>query len=330
MAGRTLTGVAVLTLGAALAACEGTPGGHEDGLGGNAGRERAGHERASPAPGAEALPALAITIDDLPWVGPLPPGLDRLEATARILAALEAHGAPATGFPNCARVQPGAPVLELWLEAGHELGNHTSRHLDLNTADPAAWSADARACDAFLRDLTGEPSLFFRYPYLHRGPTTERYRAGRETLDALGSRVAPVTINTGDWILDDAYVAALRAGDAARARAIADAYLDHVVRAAAHYREVAEARVGRDVPHVLLLHANALLADQLGALLGRLEAEGFRFLPLSVALEDPVYALEDAYIGPEGLSWLYRIPPPTPEAQAWDDAEGAALRRLIR
>lgn len=238
--------------------------------------------------------------------------------------------APLSPASDCGRVPSGAPVLQRWLEAGHRLGNHTSGHVDLNDADPDTWSAAARACDAFLRRLTGESALFFRYPYLHRGPTAERYRAGRETLEALGSTVAPVTINTGDWVLDDAYVAALRAGDEARAETIAGAYLEHVVRAARHYRSVARERVGRDVTHVLLLHANALLAHHLDPLLTRLADEGFRFVALDSALRDPVYALEDDYVGAEGLSWLYRIPPAIPHAQSWDDEEIARLRRVAR
>ena len=295
-----------------------------------AGAADEGRDGTTAASSEDALPALAITVDDLPWVGPLPPGRDRSAATAQILAALDSHGAPATGFVNCGRVEPGAPVLRQWLDAGHALGNHTSEHMDLNRADPEAWAADARGCDAFLRDLTGATSLPFRYPYLHRGPTLARYRAGRAVLEALGSTIAPVTIDTGDWILDDAYVAALDAGDHARAGTIARAYLDHVARAARHYRDVAEERLGRDIPHILLLHANGLLAEQLDALLTRLQREGFRFVPLERALEDPVYALEDDYFGPDGISWLYRIPPATPEASAWDAAEAAALRELIR
>lgn len=312
----------------------GAGGGCEDAReGGGAEPGERADTASAPAPAASpgnGLPALAITVDDLPWVGPLPPGLDRLGATRQILAALEAHGAEATGFVNCGRVPPGAPVLRAWMDAGHPLGNHTSEHLDLNRANPAAWADGARTCEAFLRELTGEAPLPFRYPYLHRGPTVARYRAGRAALEALGSIIAPVTIDTGDWIIDDAYVAALRAGDDARARTIAEAYLDHVSRAARHYREVAEERLGRDVRHILLLHANGLLAEQLDALLTRLEQDGFRFVSLERALEDPVYGLQDDYIGPAGLSWLYRIPPAAPEAAAWDDAEAERLRALIR
>lgn len=322
-----------LSLLAALAlaglACGDTPDRSDPGTPGSTAQSTAESPRDASSPAGD-LPALAMTIDDLPWVGPLPPGWDRLEGTARIMAGLEAHEAPATGFVNCGRVPPDAPVLRLWLEAGHTLGNHTSEHLDLNTADPAAWAEGVRECDAFLRELTGQASLHFRYPYLHRGPTAERRSAGREAVEGLGSVVAPVSIDTGDWILVSAYVEALRAGDAQRADEIATAYLDHVVRAASHYREVARERVDRDIAHILLLHANALLGDHLDALLARLRDEGFRFIRLEEALADPVYALEDDYVGPGGLSWLYRIPPATPEAAAWDDAEAAALRQLVR
>lgn len=282
------------------------------------------------APQAEFAGRLAVTFDDLPWIGELRPGESRLEATRRLLATLAAYGAPATGFVDCGRVAPGAPVLRPWLEAGMRLGNHTEDHLDLDRAGLDAWIGAARRCDAYLRELTGDTAVYFRYPYLHRGSTRERYRAARAALARLGAPVAPVTINTVDWILAARYTEALRAGDAGRAAAIGEALVEHVARATAHYREVAREKVGRDLAHVLLLHANALAADYLDEVLERLRGEGFRFVPLAAALEDPVYGRPDDYIGPEGLSWLYRIRPATPEMAAWDDAEAARLRALFR
>src|SRR5690606_22621602 len=41
---------------------------------------------------------LAVTIDDLPWVGTLPPGESREQATRRLLDGLREHDAIATGF----------------------------------------------------------------------------------------------------------------------------------------------------------------------------------------------------------------------------------------
>lgn len=320
-----------VSLPALLLAAAGCPAPAPDGGRPDAERPETGRADERPAERAGmARPVVAITVDDLPWVGPLPPGMTRIEATDAILAALAAHGAHATGFVNCDRAQTGAPVLRRWLEAGHSLGNHTDGHLDLNTADPAVWVADARSCDAFLRDLTGKDNLPFRYPYLHRGHTAERYQAGQDAIDAMGSIVAPITIETLDWIMDAAYVAALRSGDEARARAIADAYLDHVVAASRHYRAVAEERLGRDVAHIILLHANALLARYLDDMLHRLAREGFRFVPLEAALQDPVYRMQDDYLGRDGISWLYRIPPADPEAVRWDRAAAERLRALTR
>jgi peptidoglycan/xylan/chitin deacetylase (PgdA/CDA1 family) len=316
---------AALVFLVAVAACGDAPAPDTDAPG----QETAGPP-SEPVSREPAAPALAITVDDLPWVGALPPGMTRLEATDAILAALDAHEVEATAYVNCDRVPAGAPVLRRWLEAGHQLGNHTSGHLDLNVADPAAWADDVRTCDAFLRELTGQASLTFRYPYLRRGHTPERYRTGRAVIDEVGSIIAPVTIDTGDWILVAAYVDALRAGDQTRVDTLVDAYLDHMVRAARHYREAANGRLSRDVRHILLVHANALLAHHLDTLLGRLAEEGFQFIPLELALQDPVYQLPDDYLGRDGLSWLYRIPPAMPGGAEWDRAEAMRLRGVAR
>lgn len=296
--------------------------------GGGAGGAASG--RPAAAPESLSTGALALTFDDLPWVGAVPPGESQVQPTGRILAALRRHDAPAIGFVDCARIGPGAQVLRLWLDAGQRLGNHTANHVDLNRAEPSAWAAAARSCDRDLRALTGDSTVYFRYPYLHRGRTPARFRAGKQTLAELGAPIAPVTIVTLDWLLAVPYTSALRAGNEARAREIGAAFIDHVARTAAHYREVAQKRVGRDIAHVLLLHANALVADYLDELLGRLSQDGFRFVPLEYALRDPVYALPDDYIGPEGLSWLYRFEPAAPELAAWDKEEEARLRARYR
>jgi peptidoglycan/xylan/chitin deacetylase (PgdA/CDA1 family) len=259
-------------------------------------------------------------------VGVLPPGESRVQATTRLLAALARYDAPAAGFVDCGRVDAGAPALRLWLQAGQLLGNHTSNHVDLDRVEPAVWIGAARSCDRYLRGLTGDSVIYFRYPYLHRGRTAARYQAARQALAELGEPIAPVTIVTLDWLLAAAYGDALRAHDSARARAIGAELVEHVARTAAHYQEVARERVGHDVAHILLLHANALVADYLDQVLARLRADGFRFVALPRALEDPVYARPDDYIGPQGISWLYRFEPAAPELAAWDKAEEARLR----
>jgi peptidoglycan/xylan/chitin deacetylase (PgdA/CDA1 family) len=289
-------------------------------------RTEPGDPPADPAPPAATIPAMAVTIDDLPWIGALRPGESRAEALQRMIDALVSRDVPAMAFPNCGRVGAGAPTLRQWLEAGLELGNHTAAHLDLNRAPLQQWLRDVRTCHDMLQGLTGADTLWFRYPFLHQGPDAPRQQAALDLLAELGSPIAHVTIDNSDWILAVAYGEAVRAGDEDRAAAVADAFIDHILRATGHYQQVAQRKVGRDVPHVLLLHANLLVADQMGRLLDELGARGFRFISVSEAHRDPVYALPDEYTGSDGLSWLYRMQPATPEDKAWDDAEAARLR----
>jgi peptidoglycan-N-acetylglucosamine deacetylase len=275
-------------------------------------------------------PAMAITIDDLPWIGAVRPGETRLDALGRMIDAFVVRDVPAHGFVNCERAGSSAE-LRAWLDAGLEMGNHSAAHLDLNRAPLEQWLRDVRSCHYMVRDLAATAQIWFRYPFLHQGPTAGRQEAALALLRELDSPVAHVTIDNSDWILAVAYGAAISAGDSARAAAIGDAFIEHIVRATRHYQRVAADRVGRDVPHVLLLHANLLVADHIDTLLDRLQAElGFRFVSVAAAHRDPVYDLPDGYTGERGLSWLYRIAPAAPGLSAWDDQEASRLRQRWR
>lgn len=281
------------------------------------------------ARGRSEVTQIAVTLDDLPWLGAPGPGEDRVDATRRLLGHLDERGVPAVGFVNCERMTPDARILRMWLDKGMGLGNHSESHRDLNDAPLDTWIADVRSCDRKLRDVTGEPVLFFRFPFLHQGPTRERKRAALDILDQLDYRIAHVTVDNSEWVLRRPYERALQSGNDEEQRKIGALLVNHVVAAAEHARAVARRKFGRDVDHVLLLHANVLVADQLGVLLDSLSARGFSFISLEEALSDPVYRRPDRYTGPNGLSWLYRAEPATPEDVAWDEAREAALRRAV-
>lgn len=264
---------------------------------------------------ATAQTRVAVTIDDLPWVG-VRPGGDAVAGTEMLLAALENRGVRATGFVICDHTEAGAPVLRAWLDAGMELGNHTAAHRDLNRG-MGPWLADARRCDDDLASITGRHGGWFRFPYLRQGPDLATRDAVAAALDSLGYRTAHVTIDNSEWVLAAAYGRAMRDGDAARMRVIGEAYVAHMLEALDHFDRLAREKFGRPIPHVLLLHANALNADWLGAVLDAYADAGCEFVDLSEALADPVYALPDDYAGPRGLSWVYRARPLSPE-NPWD------------
>ena len=304
---------------------------------GGAGTEREGgiaDAQTSPAAAeadTTATPSLAVTIDDLPWIGALRPGETRDEALKALADTLVARGVPAIGFANCDRARPGEPLLRMWVDAGLDLGNHSAAHLDLNSAPLDQWLRDVRSCHEMVRAITGTGPVWFRYPFLHQGPVAGRQEAALALLDELDSPIAHVSIDNSDWILAVAYGEAVMAGDSARAAAIGHAFVEHIIRAAEHYREVARQKLGREVPQVLLLHANLLVSDYVGELLDRLRAEqGFRFVSIETAQDDPVYSRPDEYTGEGGLSWLYRMQPASPEMATWDDAEARRLREEWR
>lgn len=266
---------------------------------------------------------VAVTVDDVPWVGARPPdGI--VGGTRRLLAALAARDVPATGFVVCDRMTPDASIVRRWMDAGMTIGSHSAAHRDLNAGrDP--WLADVRRCDERLAGLTGSRGGFFRFPYLHQGDDRGTRDAVAAELRRMGYRTAHVTIDNSEWVLAAAYGRALSRGDEARMQRIGDAYVAHMVEAARHFREAAREKFGRPIAHVLLVHANALNADWLGAVLDAYVREGVEFVDLAEALDDPVYDRPDAYVGPRGLSWVYRAEPLSP-TDPWDEAAEAELR----
>lgn len=271
---------------------------------------------------------MAITFDDLPWHGPTVGPEERIERTGQLLGTLRARNVEATGFVNCDRAPDGEPVLRLWLEAGMELGNHSASHPDINRTPPDQWLEDVRRCDKKLRALS-ENVRYFRFPMLHQGSEPEiRDRAAGQLAD-WGYETAHVTIDNSEWLLARAYDGLVEIGDSLAMAALGELYVDHLVDAARHFRAVSQERLGRDIAHVLLLHANRIAADHVGAALDAIGREGFHFVTLQEALSDPAYDFQDGYVGPKGLSWLYRMAPSRPELAAWDDETQTRIRAGI-
>ncbi len=265
---------------------------------------------------------LAVTIDDVPYVGPLAPGRSREEAIDAILAAARAHDAPLTAFVTCRNAQEDGADLARW--RGVELANHSFSHRALDDLGLDSWREDVSRCQARITELTGTAPRFFRYPFLRTGADRALRDRGLAVLDELALRRVPVSIDTSDWALARPYVRALQANDLSASDAVAAAYVDHVRRSARRYVELASQAGHPGAPQILLLHANALAADHLGALLSALEEDGFRFVSLEEAMRHPLYAREDRYAGAIGLSWLYRVTG-TDGAWAWDAAQQHAL-----
>ncbi|MEM6706803.1 MAG: serine hydrolase [Acidobacteriota bacterium] len=271
---------------------------------------------------------IALTFDDLPWSGAPPVDGTPTEAINRMAAVLNAHNAPATGFVFCERHVEDPEPVDDWVAWGQSIGNHSWSHPDLNRTAVASWVQNVVRCHNRLEKSRGYNGLF-RFPMLHQGDTGPKRDAAAEALREQGMRNAHVTVDTSDWILARYHAEAVRRGDARLRRIVKEAFLEHIRNAVQHADAVARRKLGRSVPHVLLLHANSLVEDSLDELLLALRSLAVEFVPLEQALADPVYSKSDRYVGAKGISWLYRMEPLTIDDVRWDDDEATRIRNTL-
>lgn len=292
---------------------------------------------AQPAPAPESAlhaRAVAVTFDDLPWArvsaGTAP---EIAEWTTRLVGRVKAAGVPAVGFVNEGKLAgPSTPaaLLEVWTDAGLELGNHTYSHRSFYTTPLDTFQADVLRGEVVTRRLmAGKRPRFFRHPFLNTGPDLATKAVFERFLARNGYQVAPVTVDTEDFRFAVAYDHAAARGDSASLRRIAAEYLRHSDTTFAYYEGLGRRLERREPAQILLLHANRLNADYFGELVALLRRRGYTFVPLDRALRDPAYRQPDRYAGRAGMSWLQRwaitrrVPlEPEPAVPAWIEEAG--------
>lgn len=253
---------------------------------------------------------VAITIDDLPRGGDGgATGLAEIRTmTERLLRPFRDQQIPVTGFVNEGRTHAfGAAglrqILDVWLDHGADLGNHSYSHLDLNAVPLDQYTADIVRGEPVTRaalEARGRTLRYYRHPFLRTGPTLDVKRGLQTFLDAHGYRVAPVTLDNADYLY-----ASLDTRPAYRER-VRREYVPYMESVVAFFETRTVEVVGRDIPQVLLLHANELNADRAPALITMFRSRGYGFVSLDEALADQAYSLAEQYAGRGGFSWIHR------------------------
>ena len=269
------------------------------------------------APTAPVERRIAITIDDLPWAtlgDETPPTLAPYHA--KLMAALKSGSAPVIGFVNEGKLVSGGRVdtarvhlLRDWLDAGASLGNHTQNHADLHAVGLEEYESQVMRGETFLRPLLeerGQNPQWFRHPYLRAGRSAADKEALAEFVRVHGYRIAPVTVDTSDWLWAAGYRKAIAAGDEAAMAKLREGYVPYMLAKIDYFEQQSAALLGYNLPQVLLMHANELNADSYAALLEGMRQRGYAFIDLETALKDPAYLRADAYTGKWGPSWIHR------------------------
>ena len=269
----------------------------------------------APSAGAGAEPdkTIAITFDDLPMLSAVPSSMsDIADANQRLLRVLRERRVPAIGFVNEDKLQrpgevdAGIAVLDGWLTAGMELGNHNYGHLGLWTASLQEVEDAVVRGDVVTRRLATShhvPLHYYRPPYTQTGHDDVEKRAFEAFLGAHGYVIAPFTVEHDDYIYGCVFD---HATESEQRTAIIRDYLTHLDVALATFESMSQQLFGRQIPQVLLVHVTRLNAESISSTLDRLVLHGYRFISLEEALQDPAYQTADGPSKQFGPSWLAR------------------------
>jgi peptidoglycan/xylan/chitin deacetylase (PgdA/CDA1 family) len=242
---------------------------------------------------------VALTVDDLPVHGPLPPGMSRADVATKILDTFKEWKAPEVyGFVNARPLEKDPDALRaltLWTDAGYPLASHSFSHMDLHTNTAEAFQADIAANEPLLGKLMPAGNWrWFRYPFLREGDTPEKKHAVTAYLGKQGYTVAQVTLDFGDYAWNGPYVRCLAKDDTAAIDELKTLYVQAAAESLRIGREKSQLVFGRDIKHVMLLHIGAFETVMLPRLMELLTKEGFTVIPLADAQSDPAYQTEVA------------------------------------
>jgi peptidoglycan/xylan/chitin deacetylase (PgdA/CDA1 family) len=279
-----------------------------------------GQAQNSGAANPSTVRSVAVTVDDLPGAAP---GTDHdignlrdLERVNRAIPGiLHAHAVPAIGFVNEWKLQISgerdarAALLQMWIDAAMDLGNHTYTHPDFDKVTLAQYEDETIRGEVVTRALlaaAGRQERYFRHPFLNTGPTLELKVAFESFLSERGYRIAPVTVAVDDYEFNDILGEALDKKDKKLAEKTKAAYLDYVDIVFDFFEDASRKLFGREIPQVLLIHDNEINTQCLDALLKKLERRGYHFVSLDQAMTDPAYLTPDQFVGLTGISWIDR------------------------
>lgn len=228
---------------------------------------------------AAAKREIAITIDDLPFVGE-----GKNFHLEKIINTLKAREVTVTGFVIAGNVRENNwAVLREFKAAGFGLGNHTLTHMNLNRATTEAYAHEIEEADKRLKSVLTEPK-YFRYPYLAVGNGKKR-EAIQQVLTDNHYHNAPITIDSNDFVFNKILLTVPEKGRRKYIETLKLAYLDFIWQQTLLAEEKSHYSRRDDQAQILLIHANLLNAYLLPDIITLYEQNGFTFVSLEEALK---------------------------------------------
>ena len=234
---------------------------------------------------------IAITIDDLPFVGTNSNDEGNLKRTherfMKIVQSLVDNHVPATGFIIAGAIGKGQwELLETFRTDGFSLGNHTYSHANLNRIGAEKYIDEIAHADQILSPVMTQPK-YFRYPYLAEGKGLVKEEV-QDYLTANQYTVAPVTIDSKDYLFNERLLKISWRVRNQYLSQIKDQYLNYI------WKETLKAEKksnNTNVKQILLVHSNLLNSHFLGDVIQMYKKNGYRFISLTDALKNTAPAM---------------------------------------
>lgn len=231
---------------------------------------------------------IAITIDDLPFVGSAtntPSSLKRTQARfMALIKPLIDNQIPATGFVIGGAVAKNEwDLLHTFRNQGFVLGNHTYTHDSLDGMSAEKYISDIERADKKLAPVLTEPK-YFRYPYLAEGKGNKKQKV-RDYLAAHQYTVAPVTIDSKDYEFNARFYRIPYRKRAQNLNYFKKQYLAYIWKQTLLAERSAKKVEGQPIKQILLIHANLLNSLCLEDVIEMYKSHGYKFISLADALK---------------------------------------------
>lgn len=222
---------------------------------------------------------LAITIDDLPFVGE-----SKNFHLDMIINAIKTNNVPVTGFVIAGEIgTKNWQMLHKFRDAGLGLGNHTLTHKNLNRVDSDSYIQEIEAADKILLPVITEPK-YFRYPYLAMSDGSKKEKV-LHYLTSKNYQIAPITIDSRDFVFNQLLLAVPENERRGFLSVLKPCYLNFIWQQTLKAEEHNRSAHKTEQAQILLIHANLLNAYVLPDIINLYKQNGFQFVSLGDALE---------------------------------------------
>ncbi|MGE3601244.1 MAG: polysaccharide deacetylase family protein [Dehalococcoidia bacterium] len=224
---------------------------------------------------------------------PHSPGHDPIKTAGAFVRAFGNHGVRGVyQFSNAVPFveDPGLlKALDIWVDGGHYVGNHTYQHAPLSKMLSADYVREIERAEVVLkRYLERSPRRYFRYCAYQLGNTQCKVNNALGWLVRENYTPAPVTVGFDDAMFIMPHLRTTKYGTEAELEWLRDSYVECAVEELSLAAINAQKVFNRSPAQIWLIHGTSIAAECIDRILARFKHEGVDFISLDEALLDPM------------------------------------------